>query len=115
MSEVKYGYVDADNKLIFIAVCIEGDTETCDRIKNDVGASEYHLMQENALYMPETAFWTGTQFRPYSPFASWVWNDEDKKWEPPLACPSDAPENYRYEWEESSVSWVLVEIDVIED
>lgn len=111
-NEVKYGYIDADNKLIFIAVCIENDEETCERIKSDISASAYHLMQENALYRPETAYWTGTQFIPYPPFASWVWNDEDKKWEPPVAKPTEVPENYFYQWDEPSVSWTLVEISI---
>jgi hypothetical protein len=105
--EVKYGYIDESNKLIFIAVCIDGDIETCDRIKSEVGAFEYHLMEEGFIYEPGSAYWEKNQFIPNSPYQSWIWNDEDKTWNPPIPYPSEVPENSFYEWDEPSTSWVL--------
>lgn len=40
------------------------------------------------------------------PYNSWLLNEETCKWEPPTPMPLD--EN-SYDWDESSLSWVLVE------
>lgn len=106
-NEVKYGYINESNELIFIAVCIEGDTETCDRIKSEVGASAYHLMEEGFIYKPGSAYWEENQFIPNSPYPSWVWNNESKIWHAPIPYPTEVPENSFYEWDETTVSWIL--------
>lgn len=42
-------------------------------------------------------------FIPPQPFASWILNEENCQWEPPLLYPSDGK---NYSWDESTQSWV---------
>jgi len=45
-------------------------------------------------------------FIPPKPFASWILNEETCIWEAPSAMPDDGE---RYEWNESTTSWDIVE------
>lgn len=51
-------------------------------------------------YDPDT-----DKFYPLSPFASWVFNEADYEWEPPIAMPDDG---MIYRWDEDSISWEFV-------
>lgn len=46
-------------------------------------------------------------FIPPSPFTSWVLNEDSCLWEAPVPYPSDGK---HYRWDESSTSWVEVEV-----
>ena len=41
------------------------------------------------------------------PYASWVLNESTCRWEAPIPYPDD---DYDYEWDESTISWVKVEV-----
>lgn len=43
-----------------------------------------------------------------APYPSWVLNEEDANWEPPVAKPTDAPEGFFYNWNEDTQEWDLV-------
>jgi len=45
-------------------------------------------------------------FIPKKPFASWILNEETCRWEAPSAMPDDGK---KYEWNESTTSWDIVE------
>ena len=45
-------------------------------------------------------------FIPKKPFASWILNEETCQWEAPSAMPDDGK---KYEWNESTTSWDIVE------
>lgn len=45
-------------------------------------------------------------FRSSTPFPSWVWNEKSWVWEAPTPKPEDGN---RYEWDEDSTSWILIE------
>jgi len=51
---------------------------------------------------------TAGAFYPDAPHASWVLND-DFRWEAPVPMPTDEPDGQHYEWDEDTVSWVLVD------
>lgn len=95
-----FGFVDANNLLIAGAVCEENDTETIERIKNQFGASEAYQFTDDKIFMPGTAFWTGTKFALNKPFPSWV--EENDKWVAPIPYPSEGA----FDWDEQSLSWV---------
>lgn len=50
--------------------------------------------------------WDGIGFAAPQPYPSWVKNEETYLWESPIAYPSDGQ---RYEWNELTTSWDLVE------
>lgn len=50
-------------------------------------------------YDPDT-----DKFYPPSPFPSWIFNELDYEWKPPIAMPDDG-NNYR--WDEDSTSWIF--------
>ena len=47
-------------------------------------------------------------FIPPRPYASWTLNEDSCLWEPPVAYP-DADSDERYEWNEETTSWQLIE------
>lgn len=53
-------------------------------------------------------------FIPSKPYDSWVLNQEDLVWEPPVPRPTDAPEGSYYQWDEETISWVLKEVEIIQ-
>lgn len=46
-------------------------------------------------------------FIPPKPFKSWILNEDTCLWEAPVACPQD---NNRYTWNESTLTWNIVEV-----
>ena len=48
-------------------------------------------------------------FIPPKPFESWVLNETTCRWDPPTPYPGD--DDTHYEWDESTVSWVEIQID----
>jgi len=44
-------------------------------------------------------------FIPPQPYASWVFNEQELWWEPPILYPTDGN---RYKWDEETQSWVEV-------
>jgi len=47
---------------------------------------------------------TFTAPRPDQPYASWIWNADAVRWEPPVQAPED--ENFAWHWDEASESWI---------
>lgn len=41
------------------------------------------------------------------PYDNWVWNDTNKKFQPPVAYPGD--DNNMYYWDQDNTQWVLYE------
>jgi hypothetical protein len=50
---------------------------------------------------------TRDAFIPPKPFNSWVLNEDNCRWESPVAKPQD---NNKYNWNESTLTWDLVEV-----
>lgn len=48
---------------------------------------------------------TKDRFEPAKPYASWVWDESSYSYEAPVALPADGES---YNWDEESVSWVIV-------
>jgi hypothetical protein len=46
-------------------------------------------------------------FIPKKPFNSWILNEDTCLWEAPVAYPQD---NYTYRWNESTLTWDIVEL-----
>jgi len=49
-------------------------------------------------------------FIPQKPYNSWVLNETTCKWEAPVAYPVDSNINNRYKWNESTLTWDIVEL-----
>jgi hypothetical protein len=50
---------------------------------------------------------TRDAFIPPKPFNSWILNEDTCRWEAPVARPQD---NYTYRWNESTLTWDIVEL-----
>jgi len=46
-------------------------------------------------------------FIPIKPFNSWILNEQTCNWNAPVAYPQD---NYKYRWNESTLTWDIVEL-----
>ena len=44
--------------------------------------------------------------RQYQPFPSWVFSEENCKWEPPVPLPEDISPEKMYYWDEPTTSWI---------
>jgi hypothetical protein len=49
-------------------------------------------------------------FIPPKPYESWTVDEELCNWVPPVACPSEQVTDYKYVWDEASLSWVSIQI-----
>ena len=57
---------------------------------------------------------TKNKFKSYQPFESWIFNEEDVKWESPVAIPEDAEIStfgtlLNYGWNEQEQAWIPVQ------
>jgi hypothetical protein len=44
------------------------------------------------------------------PFNSWTLNEDTCKWEPPIPVPNDVSSVKQYNWNESTLTWDIVEV-----
>jgi hypothetical protein len=109
--EVNYGFVDVNNALIGTSVCIEGDIETIERVKQEYSATAYYPVGEVSVVV-DSSIWTGEYFTPGSPYPSWTWDSGLMLWQPPVAYPEISTESTDiYDWDEEAGNWVLVYIE----
>jgi hypothetical protein len=104
--DIQYGFINDDNRLISTAIIQEGDLETFERIKNEFNAVDgYPIPEEHLFFIHDLTLvsWNGSRFIPDKTFASFVWNDENNKWVPPIPFPSD---DKVYIWDEETISWL---------
>ena len=116
-----YAFLDSDNIVTEVIVGIEEtelieglDTETwygnfkgqvCKRtsyngnIRKNYAGIGYTYDEERDAFIPPKLY------------ASWILNEETCQWEFPVAYPNDG---LPYNWDEDSVSWVLVDSDMVE-
>jgi hypothetical protein len=115
MAEITYGFIDEDNVLESFYVIEEGDIETLDRIKEMVGHNRCYVidMSIEPATIGET-YWNGNRFVYPSPYASWIWDDENYTWKAPTPYPtlSDDDDNKTYYiWDEPTLSWKAVTLE----
>ena len=109
--EINYGFVDTNNLLIGTSVCVEGDIETIERVKQEYSASAYYPIADVAAVV-DSSIWTGEYFTPGSPYPSWVWDTNLALWQPPIPYPEISVESTDvYDWDEDTTSWVLFYIE----
>ena len=65
--------------------------------KNYAGIGYFYDAQRDAFIAPK-------------PFASWVLNESTCNWESPVVYPQDASINKKYTWNESTLTWDIVEV-----
>lgn len=105
-----HAYIDENNTVIGVAVFQESahDTQLLESVKEMYGAKQTVCCCTFGLANVGD-IWTGTEFRPSSPYPSWVWNFTTKSWNAPVPMPVDYTDDGRYfEWDEPTVSWVLM-------
>ena len=47
------------------------------------------------------------EYQARKPYQSWLWNESDGQWEPPVPMPDDGE---MYSWDEATTSWVVMEV-----
>ena len=107
MSQIQYGFVDSDNRLLEIAVFQEGETELVEKAKQTYGATAYYeidLSRQPAVVGKST--WTGSYFTPGFDFPSWNWDMEKEEFIPPVPYPENSEDGATYHWSESDLNWI---------
>lgn len=106
MTEVQYGFVNADNLLTEIAYFIDGDTPTIERVKKEYGASAYYKIDETRPpAVIKRSIWTGSYFTPGCLYSTWQWDNTLEDWVAPKPYPTDEKV---YLWSDEAVNWVEV-------
>ena len=100
--EINYGFIDSNNVLIGTSVCVEGDTPTIERVKEEYSATAYYPTDDVPVIV-DNSIWTGEYFTPGREFLSWVWDYQNRVWVSPVPYPEDG---LAYDWDEDSKSWV---------
>ena len=101
-----HAFLNENNKVINISVFEESahGSQLLEDVKNQLGATSVVCCCDYG-----TAYvggdWTGTEFRPASPYPSWIWNTQEKLWEVPIPMPTD---DKFYLWDEPTLSWIEV-------
>lgn len=77
---------------------------TCDDDANTAIAGVLEVLTEQEYFLRKQV-----EFEARKPFASWLWDETNGVWVPPIERPQDAimnGGNVRYQWDEATVSWV---------
>jgi hypothetical protein len=53
---------------------------------------------------------TRDAFIPPKPFNSWILNEDTCRWEAPIPIPNDIPPTKQVNWNESTLTWNIVEV-----
>jgi hypothetical protein len=71
---------------------------TCDDDADTTVAGVLEVLTEEDYYARKQA-----EFEARRPFPSWLWDEDNGQWVPPVPYPDDGK---MYRWDEDSVSWV---------
>lgn len=112
MAEEFYGLVNNENILIEYFKIDTENIEILEELKTKYNATNAYKMDlsKEVASIGET-YWNGSRFVVPSPYPSWIFNEEENKWEPPFSAPiADGV----YKWDEETVSWITIEVDPVE-
>jgi hypothetical protein len=106
-NELQYVFINADNIAINTCVILEENLSILNSLKELYNATNaFEIKKDYPVLIGET-YWNGTKFiNNHAEYKSWIWNDTDYTWSPPIEYPSDG--NY-YEWNEDLINWQVVE------
>jgi len=80
--------------------------ESVELAESITGLTAVEYTDENTAGIDWTYNSTTEEFRSPQPYASWIYNEEIRQWEAPVAYPNDEG---IYNWNELTTSWVQVE------
>lgn len=112
-----HAFIDENNIVIQVSAFQEQDHDTPFLEELRVFHNSKQVVCCCVFGLPNVgATWTGTEFIPASPYPSWVWNYELKKWEAPIPMPLDY-ENHEafFIWFEPNKTWVKMMFDTQTD
>lgn len=98
-----------DGKVVEVTYLV--DTKDSDWLFRECGGTWLRCAEDGSIrgVFPAIGYVYDTQtdhFRPPQPYASWLFNSQNKQWEAPVPYPNDGQ---RYRWDESTTSWVTYE------
>jgi hypothetical protein len=102
-----HAFIDENNIVIDVAVFDEWahDHQLLEDAKILLGAAEVICCCTFGIASIGDE-WTGSEFRPQNPFASWTWDSSNKQWQAPTPMPT---EDKLYYWSENDLEWQEVE------
>ena len=101
-----HAFLNEKNQVINVCVFEESahGSQLLEDIKNEIGATSVLCCCDYGIaYVGGD--WTGTEFRPGSPYPSWTWNTQEKLWEAPTPMPTDGE---IYVWDETNQVWTAI-------
>ena len=104
MAEVNYAFIK-DAEVVNVAVFEDPtDAQLLEHFKDEFSLDNIVLATDKAAI---GGTYDGTKFWLPKPYASWVKGTDD--WEAPVAAPAfDEEDPKYYNWDEETISWVLI-------
>ena len=111
---VNYAFIDSNNKVINITVFEEEPDQATLTTFIELEGTVHNTTVVDAIKITDVHAkckigdtWTTEVFMPEQPYPSWVWNEVDWAWIPPVLHPHAVTgfDFIEYEWDEATTSW----------
>ena len=79
--------------------------EFIDTLKSEHEIDDVISLEDDTIAIGDD--YDGTEFRPVSPFSSWVWDAVSRSWQAPIPVPKDGK---IYSWNEEITNWEVVDL-----
>lgn len=102
-NELQYVFVNQDGIAINTCIILEENLSILNSLKELYNATNVFESKKDYPVLIGHTYWDGTRFvNEHAEYKSWIWNDIDYTWSPPVEYPSDGK---MYEWNEEDKSW----------
>lgn len=105
MANANYAFIK-NQTVVSTAVFDDPTVELLDQFKNEFELDEIILTPH--IYVQPSDSYVNGKFMPKQVFNSWIFNEDNYCWDPPVAYPAVTPDSeLSYVWDEETISWVL--------
>lgn len=99
-----YAFLDADDKVVATSIFSSHDLDLINQTKINFGAESFKSCEQYGECGIGSYFYNDA-FYPPKPYASWIIDENSKKWIAPVPYPDN---DNNYYWKEESYSWILI-------
>jgi hypothetical protein len=105
MANANYAFIK-NQTVVNVAVFDDPTLELLEQFKNEFELDEIVLTPH--IYVVPSDSYVNEKFIAKQVFNSWIFNEDQYCWEPPVPYPAETPDSeLNYVWDEETISWVL--------
>ncbi len=102
MANTNYAFIK-NQTVVNVAVFDNPTSELLEQFKNEFELDEI-VLTPHVYVAPSDSYVNGKFIAKKHVFNSWIFNEDQYRWDPPVAYPDDTLD---YVWDEETTSWVL--------